>query len=56
MKNVFKWIKHHVRPYVSYKGTKKNGGDMDFSKDNFDKVKYKVEKYTEVGVKIKFKF
>jgi len=56
MKKIFKWIKHHVVPYASYKGTKENGGSIDFSKNNFDEIKDKAEKYTEIGVKIKFKF
>jgi len=54
VKNVIKWIKKHLRPYVKYQV--KEGEAIDLKKDDFHKVVRKVKEQTEVGIKFTFKF
>lgn len=56
MINIIKWSKKNIRPHFRYKGTEENEGKIDILSDDGYKVKEKIEKFTEIGVKVKIKF
>ena len=54
MRKVFKWMREHMRPYISRR--KHQGYYTDSQKNNFRDIIKKTKDETEVGVKFIFKF
>ena len=54
MNKIFKFIKKHLRPYVSYNNNV--GKTIDLEKDNVSDIIDKAKEKTTVGVKFRFRF
>jgi hypothetical protein len=56
LRNLFTWIRQHVRPYIKFRNDERDKNRIDPFKDKVGDIIEKLEEKSEVGIQLVFKF